>query len=215
MVGIVILGGHGYAGGRIAAEAAARGHDVVSFSRSRPAEPLKGVRYEQGSAEDVAALERLIEGAGVVVGALSPFGQLSGRYVPIHRAALAPIAKAGARFVVIGGFSSLRPAPGAGRIIDSGHVPQEYYAGARETADGLDLLLNEAPEELDWLYVSPGAEFGAFAPGERRGVYRKSGDVALFESEGRSAIGGADFALAVVDEIEQPTLRRGHIHFAY
>lgn len=212
---ILILGGNGYAGSHIAREAASRGHATVSLSRSAPAQALAGVQYEQGSAAHLATLEHLLDGVDVVVGALSPFGDLAGQYVPIYRAALAPIAKAEARFVVIGGFSGLRPAPGAERFIDSGQVPPEYQAAARETADALEMLLADAPQELDWLFVSPAAQFGAFAPGERTGQYRKSADVALFDAAGHSAIGGADFALAVVDEIEQPSLHREQISFAY
>lgn len=215
MTKIVVIGGTGYAGAHIVREAARRGHDVVSLSRSAAAEPVPGVRYEYGFATDPDTVARVVDGAEVVVGSLSPFGDLAGQYVPIYRAALQPIAAAGARFVVIGGFSALRPAPGAGRFIDSGDVPPEYAAGARETADALELLLAEAPPALDWLFVSPAAEFGAFAPGERRGTYRTSSDVALFDADGKSAISGADFALAVVDEIERPTTRRGQIHFAY
>lgn len=215
MAKIIVIGGNGYAGSHILREAAARGHEAVSLSRSQPTAPVEGARYEIGSAADIETLKRLIEGADVVVGALSPFSDLAGQFVPIYRAALGPITDAGARFVVIGGFSGLRPAPGAPRFIDGGDVPPEYAAGARETQDAFDLLAAEAPEKLDWLFVSPGAGFGAFAPGERKGIYRKSGDVALFDAEGDSAIGGADFALAVLDEIEAPTLRRGHIHFAY
>lgn len=212
---ILILGGNGYAGSHIVREAASRGHAIVSLSRSAPAEAIAGVQYEQGSAADIATLERLLDGVDVVVGALSPFGDLAGQYVSIYRAALPAIAKAGARFVVIGGFSALRPAAGAERFIDSGNVPQEYFQGARETADALELLLADVPQALDWLFVSPAAEFGAFAPGERRGTYRKGDDIALFDADGKSAIGGADFALAVVDEIEQPSVHRGHISFAY
>lgn len=212
---IIVIGGNGYAGSHIVREAAGRGHEVVSLSRSQPAEPVAGVRYETGSAADTDTLKRLVDGADVVVGALSPFGDLAGQYVPIYRAALGPVAEAGARFIVIGGFSGLRPAPGAPRFIDNGDVPPEYFAGARETHDAFDLLLADAPETLDWLFVSPGAEFGVFAPGERRGTYRTGGDVALFDPDGKSAIGGADFALAVVDEIGTPTIHRGQIHFAY
>src|SRR5690606_5511608 len=109
----------------------------------------------------------------------------------------------------------LRPARGEPRFIDSGKVAAELFDGARATQDAFDMLQAEAPPELDWLFVSPGAEFGAFAPGERRGVYRKAGDVALLDVEGSSAISGADFALAVVDEVDAPTVHRGRIHFAY
>ncbi|MFP3590290.1 NAD(P)-dependent oxidoreductase, partial [Paraburkholderia sp. SIMBA_055] len=64
-------------------------------------------------------------------------------------------------------------------------------------------------------FVSPAAEFGAYAPGEKLGHYRTSHEAALFDADGKSAIGGADFGAAVVDEIEKPTLQRGQISFAY
>lgn len=216
MAKIIVIGGNGYAGSNIVREAAARGHEVVSLSRSQPAAPVANVRYETGSAADLATLERVIAGADVVVGALSPFqAGVAEQFIPIYRAALAPIAKAGARFVVIGGFSGLRPADGAPRFIDSGDVPPEYLDGARVTHQAFDLLQAEAPQTLDWLFVSPGAQFGVFAPGQRRGVYRTSGDVALFDAEGKSEIGGEDFALAIIDEIESPGRHRSQIHFAY
>ena len=43
MTTIAILGGTGYAGSHIAAEALSRGFHVVSWSRSRPSEPIEGV----------------------------------------------------------------------------------------------------------------------------------------------------------------------------
>ena len=42
MTTIAILGGTGYAGSHIAAEALSRGFHVVSWSRSRPSEPIEG-----------------------------------------------------------------------------------------------------------------------------------------------------------------------------
>ncbi len=213
---IIVIGGNGYAGSHIVHEAASRGWEVVSLGRSQPTAPVAGVRYEVGTAADLATLERLVAGMDVVVGALSPFKpEQRAPFIPIYRAALAPITRAGARFVVIGGFSGLRPAPDEPRFIDSGAVPPEYLEGARATHDAFDLLQAEAPQALDWLFVSPASQFGAFAPGERRGEYRKSGDIALFGAEGISAIGGADFALAVVDEIATPTAQRAQMHFAY
>ena len=67
MATIVVVGGTGYTGGNIVREAAARGHTVVSISRSKPSEPVAGVRYELGEVEEVAA--RVIPGADVVVAA--------------------------------------------------------------------------------------------------------------------------------------------------
>ena len=77
------------------------------------------------------------------------------------------------------------------------------------------LLAKKAPEELDWLFVSPASGYGSFAPGERTGSYRVGGESALFDADGNSNISGADFALAIVDEIENPRHHREHISVAY
>ena len=227
MTHIVVLGGTGYAGRYIVDEAARRGHDVVSVSRS--AAPAGGpVTHRSADLLDPAARQAAVEGADVVVGALSPRGPLDGELGAVYRSVADAVAAAGARLVVVGGFSSLRPAPGEDRIIDSGRFP-----GAADAPpvppEALEGLLNEArqmnatlldllgrSDGPDWTFVSPGMGFGAHVPGESTGRYRiGDDDVALFDAEGSSAIGGADFALAVVDEIEQGKHRREHIGVAY
>ena len=75
--------------------------------------------------------------------------------------------------------------------------------------------MTRLPQELDWVFVSPAGAYGAWAAGERTGAYRVGGEVALFDAEGGSNISGADFALAVVDEIETPVHHREHIGVAY
>jgi putative NADH-flavin reductase len=75
--------------------------------------------------------------------------------------------------------------------------------------------LKTAPETLDWFYVSPAAEFGAWVDAPETGAYRLSEDVLLTDANGVSKISGADLALAVVDEIEQPRYRRRRFHAAH
>lgn len=208
---IAIVGGTGYAGSAIAKEAIRRGHEVISLSRSLPGEPVPGVRYEQGPATEAA---RLLDGVETVVGALSPRAGSEGTLVEVYADLAAASAAAGARLVVIGGFGSLRPAPGAARFAEGGGMPPEYAAEASEM-NTVRAALETTPETVDWIFVSPAATFGAHLPGEVRGSYRTGGDVALFDSEGNSAISGQDFALAVVNEIESPTVRRAQISFAY
>jgi putative NADH-flavin reductase len=70
-----------------------------------------------------------------------------------------------------------------------------------------------ATEGLDWLYVSPAATFGSFNPGEARGTYRIGGEVLL--PEGNAEISGADFGLAIVDEVERRAHPRAHIAVTY
>lgn len=210
MATIAVIGGTGYAGSTIVREAVSRGHHVTSLSRSLPAERVEGARYEQGSASDAA---RAVEGSDVVVGALSPRAGSEGTLVAAYSDLARLAAASGARLIVVGGFSALRPSPGAPRFIE-GDVPEEFRPEAAEMAEVLTAL-QAGPAGLDWLFVSPAAEYGAYAPGQALGTYRVGDDVALLDDGGTSAISGADFALAVVDEIERPRHHRAHIGVAY
>lgn len=208
MAAIVVVGGTGYTGAHIVREAAARGHAVVSISRSEPPERTPGVRYELGPVEEVAP--RVVPGADVVVAALSPRGDMAGRLVEVYSQLVQLSAEAGARYFQVGGFSSLRPVPGAPRFVE-GDLPAEFREEALEGEATRVMLVETAPQGLDWLFISPAGAYGSFAPGEQTGRYRVGDEVALFDSEGASAVSGADFALAVVDEIERAAHHRAHI----
>lgn len=212
MAKITVFGGTGYVGGNVVREAAARGHEVLSVSRSAPQELVDGARYVQGNASEVAG--EVVPGADVVVAALSPRGDMAGRLVEIYGELAQSAADAGARYLQVGGFSSLRPASGQPRFVE-GDVPEQFRAEALEGEATRQLLAERAPAQLDWVFISPAGGFGAWAPGERTGSYRVSGDVALFDAEGRSAVSGADLAVAIVDEIESPKHHREHIGIAY
>ena len=212
MATIVVFGGTGYTGGNIVREAASRGHHVVAVGRSEPAEPIEGVRYETGAAETLAP--KLIPGADAVVATLSPRGDMAGRLVGIYRELAQLSAEAGTRYLQIGGFSSLRPAPGAPRFAE-GEIPEQFRQEALEGDATRAMLVEKAPGDLDWLFVSPAGSYGAWAAGERTGKYRMGDEVALFDEDGASAISGADFGLAVVDEIDTPAHHRAHVGVAY
>jgi putative NADH-flavin reductase len=212
MATIAVVGGTGYTGGNIVGEAASRGHTVISISRSEPPERVPGVRYELGPVRDVAP--KVLPGADVVVAALSPRGDTAGQLVDAYTQLAELSAEAGARYLQIGGFSSLRPAPGAPRFVE-GELAEEFRAEALEGEATRIMLFEQAPENLDWVFISPAGAYGAFAPGERTGQYRVGDEIALFDADGASTISGADFAIAVVDEIERSAHHRAHIGIAY
>lgn len=212
MVTIVVFGGTGYTGGNIVREAASRGHQVISVSRSQPKEPVEGVRYETGPVEELAP--RLIPGADVVVATLSPRGDMEGRLVEVYGQLARLSARVGARYVQIGGFSSLRPTLGAPRFVD-GAIAEQFRLEALEGEATRVMLVSDSPADLDWVFFSPAATYGAWAAGERTGRYRIGGEVALFDADGNSGISGGDFALAVVDEIETATHTREQVGVAY
>lgn len=211
---ITVIGGTGYAGSAIVAEAAARGHQVTAFSRSRPTEPVSGVNYVQGDVTDRAALSSVVSGAEVVVGALAPRGPLADALRDVYRTIAGLADAAGIPLFVVGGFSSLRPAAGAPRFVaDLSHAPAEFHHELGTVSALVSDDLPATPESLDWVFVSPPLEFGAHSPGPRVGSYRVGDDVAVDPDGG--AISAADYALGLVDLIEQQGHHRAHLNLAY
>lgn len=209
---LTVIGGTGFAGAAIVAEAARRGHEVTAISRQAPAEPIAGVTYIEGSALDGAVRNRAFDGADAVVTATSPRGDMAQGQLELIEALANKAAVTGARLIVIGGFSSLRPAPGEPRFIE-GFVPEAFRAEAQTGHASLELLKSE-PEQLDWTFISPAQVFGSYAPLPATGAYRIGGEVALVDAEGNSRLSAGDLALAVVDLIEAGTHRREHVSVA-
>jgi len=208
---IAIIGGTGYTGSNLTREAAGRGHTVVSWSGHEPKEPVDGVRYRTGDAADAT---KIIEGADVLIAALSPRGGLAGRVAGLYESYAAAAARAGATFIVIGGFSSLRPAADQPRFAET-DLPEQFRDEALEMESFRNWIATQAPADLDWVFISPAGGYGSFAPGEKTGAYRLGGDVALFTEDGKSDLSGPDFAQAVLDVIESGEHRGEHISVAY
>lgn len=202
MARIAIFGGTGYAGGHIAREAVTRGHDVVSWTRNAPAEPLDGVDYRTGSLADAGLVEKATVDADqlvVAVRAEDVDGSPLATYLP-HLVETA--ARHGSRLSFVGGAGSSLVTEGGPRLLDTPEFHEEWKPEALAHAEVLEGL-RHAPAELDWFYVSPAALFGSFAPGETTRSYRTGGEVLVTRPDGSSEISGTDLALAYVDEIEQ------------
>lgn len=214
MSSISVIGGTGYAGSAIVAEAASRGHNVTSLSRTAPAAPVEGVTYLEGDVTDESTLANAVRGADVVVAALAPRGALAENFRDVYRS-IARLADAeGARLFVVGGYSSLRPAAGAPRFVtDLSHAPAELHNELQTVAAVITDDLPATPDSLDWVFISPAGTFGSFAPGERTGHYRVGTDVAVEPSYGGS-ISGADYAIGFVDLIEKADHHRAHLNLA-
>ncbi len=216
---IVVLGGTGYTGSNVAAEAVRRGHHVTAVSRTAPAvdQRIEGVDYITGSALDPTVQEQAVDGADVVLAALFPKGDMAGQLPHLYSALAQVTSKNGARFGAVGGFSSLRRTAGGPRIAEVEKLPPEYAAFEAIAAEMMSVLQNleTLPDDVDWFYVAPAEKYGSWAPGQPRGTFRVGDDVAPFDADGVSEIGGADFATAIVDEIENPKHLRAVMSVAY
>jgi len=211
---ISVIGGTGYAGRAIVAEAARRGHEVRSFSRRAPENRVPGVVYETGSVVDEDVRADALEQVDIVVIAFSPRGDMIDVLRPLVNTIAEEAAERGVRLGVVGGAGSLLVAPDGPRLVDTPEFPDFVRPESLTMAAVIDDL-KISPSELDWFVLCPAAGFGAQAPGEARGVYRIGGDVLVTDDHGISDISGADFALAFVDEIEHPAHHRKRFTVAY
>ena len=103
---------------------------------------------------------------------------------------------------------------GDARRLDAEPVPAEIRPEVDLGLHNLETL-RAADDRLDWFYLSPPAQFGAWVPSTETGSYRTSDDILLRSPDGSSQISAADLAVAVVDEIERPAHRRRRFHVAH
>jgi putative NADH-flavin reductase len=152
---------------------------------------------------DAAALQAAVAGHDVVISA-AHFSTIPASAI------LDPVKKAGVkRLLVVGGAGSLL-LPTGGKVIDSPGFPDEYKAEASAGGVYLDTLRQE--QELDWSFLSPSAEF---VEGERTETFRLGKDDLLVSAQGRSWISFADYAIAMIDEVETPAHSRQRFTVGY
>ncbi|MBB6287904.1 MULTISPECIES: NAD(P)-dependent oxidoreductase [unclassified Pseudomonas] len=201
---IAIIGATGRAGSQLLEEALRRGHSVVAIARNTDKLAVRpGVTVKQVDALDANALEQAISGSDVVISA-AHFATLPASAV------IGPVKQAGVkRLLVVGGAGSLL-LPGGGRVIDSEGFPAEYKTEASAGAAFLDVLRQE--KDLDWTFLSPSALFDGT---ERTGKFRLGQDDLLVSSDGTSSITFADYAIAMIDEVEAPKHSRQRFTVGY
>ena len=210
---IVVIGGTGYAGSHIVAEAARRGHTALSVARTAASDRQEGVTYIEGSLLDVPGLVAEIAGAEVVVVSVPARGEMAGLLRPAVAELVAAL-PSGTRIGVIGGAGGSLAAPGGPRVIDLPSFTEQYKPEAFEAIGILEDLQAGDPS-VDWFYIHPAGGFGMWNPGERTGSYRDGGEVIVTDAEGESFISGADLAVAVLDEIESPKHTRERFTVGY
>jgi putative NADH-flavin reductase len=218
MARITVLGGTGYAGAAIVAEAAKRGHQVTSVSRSVPESPIEGVDYVAGSGLDAAVLDAVLPGRDVVISAVSPRGDMAGQLEILIDGLITRLGEPGipTRLGVVGGASSLKTEEGGPTLweVSKEHVPDHVKP---EVETGIRVLetLRATPESLDWFYVSPPRDFGSWLGTLSKGRYRLGGDVLLKDADDTSTISAADLAIAIIDEIESGAHHRARFTAAH
>ncbi|MER7846423.1 NAD(P)H-binding protein [Kitasatospora sp. NPDC096077] len=203
MAGIAVIGANGTIGSAVVAEAAARGHEVVAVVRDPEHYRGPAVAVVRGDVLDPADVARVAAGRDALVSAVGG-GDGPGHLALIEPAArslvagLRTLADAAPRLLAVGGAGSLETAPGV-RVWDAPGLAEPILQIMHAHGAALDYY--RTVSDLRWTVLSPAAEIG---PGERTGRYRTGLEQLLFDASGRSRISVPDYAVALVDEIEQP-----------
>ncbi|GIP24469.1 NAD(P)-dependent oxidoreductase [Paenibacillus sp. J22TS3] len=199
MAKIAVVGASGKAGSRILKEASDRGHEVTAIVRD------KGKLGEHAAKsvleKDVFDLKKVdLATFDVVVNAFgAPMGQ-EHLHVDAGNVLIEALKGTEVRLIVVGGAGSLFVDEAKTvRVVDTPGFPDFVKPTASNQAKNLDIL--KQTEGLKWTFISPSAEF---ALGRRTGAYQTGKDHLLTNSAGDSYVSYEDYAVAVVDEIEQP-----------
>ncbi|PQP80955.1 hypothetical protein C0Q44_24760 [Paenibacillus sp. PCH8] len=197
---IAIIGATGKAGNVILKEAADRGHAVTAIVRNASKLEDKSLSMLEKDVFDLTAGD--LKAFDVVVNA---FGAPAGKenlHVEVGQALINILKDApDTRLIVVGGAGSLFTDESKTlRVFESPGFPDAYKATA--TNQGLNLKDLQSSSGMQWTFLSPA---GFFNPeGVRTGKYQAGNDVIMVNSEGNSYISYADYAIALVDEIENP-----------
>jgi putative NADH-flavin reductase len=214
---IAIIGASGNIGSRITQEALSRGHDVTAIARhpEQVSEESVSLTIKKGDVLNVAEMAALVRGHDAIVVSYSPGwepGTNFSQHVEVAQKVLQVAKEAGVKRVLnVGGAGSLYADPEQGlQLVDTPEFPEAWRGGAAAQRDSLKVYQEE--QELDWTFLSPAI---IIEPGERTGKFRYNTDSPVFDEKGESRISQQDFAVAVLNELEEPQYIRQRFTVGY
>ena len=203
-------GATGKVGSIILKELVDRGHIVIAAARTpEKVQKLENVTAVQDNLSNPKKTASIVKDADAVISAYGPPPDDTNQLVGATDCLIRGIEEAGGpRLIVVGGAGSLFVAPGV-MLRDSGHVPKEWILIIDAHIEAFRKLKQTG---IDWTYFSPAA---FFEPGERTGKFRLGKDDLITDAQGNSRISFADYAIALVDELENAQHRRGRFTIGY
>ena len=179
-------------------EAVSRGYDVTGFVRG---EDKVANPKAKTIVKDLFDLTREdLAGFDVVIDA---FGAWTSETLPLHRTSLKHLCDilsgTDVRLLVVGGAGSLYVNPEhTVQVKDLESFPDVFKPLANMQGAALDDLRKR--NDVKWTFLSPAGDF--VADGERTGKYLPGGEEYFVNDKGESRISYADYAIAMIDEIE-------------
>lgn len=205
MKSVVLIGVSGFVGTAILNELLSRGHKVTAVVRNPKKINVTNSNLEivKTDVSDTNVMVEICKGKDAIISAYNPgwanpdiYEETLRNYPLILDAAKRSGAK---RLLCVGGAGTLFCAPGL-RVVDSGAIPDAIMGGVKSLGEFyLNTLMNE--KAIDWIFFSPA---GTLEPGKRTGKFRLGKDDLIVDENGISHISVEDYAVAMVDELENP-----------
>lgn len=195
---VAIVCAAGRQGTRLVNEAVSRGYDVTGFVRG---EDKVANPKAKTIVKDLFDLTREdLAGFDVVIDA---FGAWTDETLPLHRTSLKHLCDilsgTDIRLLVVGGAGSLYVNPEhTVQVKDLESFPDAFKPLANMQGAALEDLRKR--NDVKWTFLSPAGDF--VADGERTGRYLLGGEEYFVNAKGESRISYADYAIAMIDEIE-------------
>lgn len=204
MKNVVLIGASGFVGTAILNELLNRGHKVTAIVRD-PAKVTASnpnLKVIQADVTDTDVLIEASKGKDAVISAYNPGWKNPNIYeetLKNYPLIVDSVKKAGVeRLLIVGGAGTLFYAPGK-MVMDADDVPAKLLPGIKSLGEFyLNTLRKE--NDIDWIFLSPASNM---TPGERTGKFRIGKDDLVVDVNGDSNISVEDYAVAMVDELEQ------------
>ena len=195
---LAVAAAAGKAGRKIVKEAKDRGFEVTAFVRKEAkidgADKTVVRDILDMTKEDLAGFDAVVDA----------FGAWTENVLSQHSTTLAHLCDilsgSETRLLVVGGAGSLYVnSEHTVCVADTPDFPDVFKPLANAMAKALSELRKR--EDVKWTYISPAGDFQA--DGERTGKYILAGEELTLNAAGESVISYADYAIAMVDEIEK------------
>lgn len=200
---VAVICAAGRQGACLVNEAVSRGYDVTGFVRegstvANPAAKTVVKDLFDIRREDLADFDVVIDA----------FGAWTEETLPLHKTSLKHLCDVlsgtKVRLLVVGGAGSLYVNPEHTlQVKDLDSFPDAFKPLANMQGEALNDLRKR--DDVFWTFLSPAADF--VADGKRTGEYLLGGEEYFVNDKGESRISYADYAIAMIDEIE----KAGHI----
>lgn len=184
---IAVIGAAGRAGSRILKEGQDRKHEMISISKHEGA-TIKKDLFDL-TIEDLKDVD-------VVISAFGSWEDMS-LHTKVPEFLDKLMTQVGKPWYMVGGAGSLLVSEDM-LLVNTPDFPEEYFSVAQAMGRGLDYLRSSGRSK--WSYFSPAA---LFEPGEKTGHYKLGEDYLLTDELGNSYISMEDYAVAMLDVVEQ------------